>query len=61
MLPAMSGTTAGSVPNPEGSPHQELRERVTLFAFVIVATVATVAWLVLLAWLALEGLRALGV
>ncbi|HEX8647058.1 MAG TPA: hypothetical protein VF715_09150 [Thermoleophilaceae bacterium] len=57
----MSGTTASSVPNPEGSPHQEMRERVTLVAFVIVATVATVAWLGLLAWLGLEGLRALGV
>ena len=61
MLAAMSGTTAGSVPSPEGPPHQELRERVTLFAFVIVATVATVAWLGLLGWLALAGLRALGV
>ena len=61
MQPRMSQTTAGSVPSPEASPHQELRERVTLVAFVIVATVATLAWLGLLAWLALEGLRALGV
>ena len=61
MVATMSGTTAGSVPTPEGPPHQELRERVTLVAFVIVATVATIAWLALLGWLALEALRALGV
>jgi hypothetical protein len=61
MLATMSETAAGSVPTPEGNPRQELRERVTLVGFVIVATVATVAWLTLLAWLALEGLRELGV
>ena len=61
MLASMSGTTAGSVPSPEGPPPHELRERVTLVAFVVVATVATIAWLVLLGWLALTGLRALGV
>ena len=57
----MSETTAGSVSTPDASPRQELRERVTLIAFVVVATVATLAWLGLLAWLALEGLGTLGV
>jgi len=57
----MSETTAGSVPSPDGAPDQELRERVTLIAFVVVALVATLAWLVLLGWLAVAGLRALGV
>jgi hypothetical protein len=33
---------------------------VTLIAFVIVAIVATFAWLALLGWLAVAGLRALG-
>jgi hypothetical protein len=61
MLAAMSGTTAGSVQSPDGAPTQELRERVTLVAFVVVAIVATVAWLALLGWLAVAGLRALGV
>ena len=56
----MSGTTAGSV-TPDGPPGQELRERATLIGFVIVAVVATIAWLGLLGWLAVEGLRALGV
>jgi hypothetical protein len=48
----MSDTTAGNLPSPDDSP---LRERATLIAFVVVAVVATVAWLVLLA------LRGLGV
>jgi hypothetical protein len=61
MLAAMSGTTAGSVPTPDGAPNQELRERVTLIGFVVVAVVATVAWLVLLGWLAVAALRSLGV
>jgi hypothetical protein len=59
MQPAMSETAAGSVPSPDG-PHQQLRERVTLIAFVVVSLVATVAWLGLLAWLAIEALGALG-
>jgi hypothetical protein len=59
MLPAMSETAAGSVPSTDG-PHQELRERVTLVAFVVVSFVSTVAWLGLLAWLAVAGLRAVG-
>lgn len=54
---AMSETTAGNLPSPDGSP---LRERATLVAFVVVALVATVAWLVLLLWLVVVGLRALG-
>jgi hypothetical protein len=57
----MSETTAASVPSPDGAPDQELRERVTLIAFVVVALLATLAWLVLLGWLAVAGLRALGV
>ncbi|MEA2473194.1 MAG: hypothetical protein QOE06_1109 [Thermoleophilaceae bacterium] len=57
----MSGTTAGSVPSPDGAPDQELRERVTLIAFVVVSVVATAGWLLLLGWLAVAGLRALGV
>jgi hypothetical protein len=40
---------------------QELRERATLIAFVVVAVVTTAAWLALLGWLAIAGLRALGV
>jgi hypothetical protein len=61
MLAAMSGTTAETVPSPDGPRNQDMRERATLIAFVIVAVVATVAWLALLAWLAIEGLQALGV
>jgi hypothetical protein len=59
MLAAMAETTAASM-HPDG-PHQEMRERVTLVAFVVVSIVATFAWLVLLGWLAIAGLRALGV
>ena len=36
------------------------RERMALGAFVLVAVVATVSWLVLLGWLMLAGIRALG-
>ena len=36
------------------------RERAALGAFVVVAIVATVSWLVLLGWLLLVGIRALG-
>ena len=61
MQGAMSGTTAGSVPTPDGPQGQALRERATLIGFVIVAVVATFAWLGLLGWLAIEGLQALGV
>ena len=61
MLAAMSGTTAETVPNPDGPRSQDVRERVTLIAFVVVAVLATVAWLALLAWLAIEGLQALGI
>ncbi|MDQ3934259.1 MAG: hypothetical protein M3340_06465 [Actinomycetota bacterium] len=53
----MSETTAGNLPSPDDSP---LRERATLVAFIVVAIVATVAWLVLLTWLVVVGLRALG-
>ena len=60
MLAAMSGTTAGSVPSQDGPQSQELRERVTLIAFVVVAIVATFAWLALLGWLAVVALRAMG-
>jgi hypothetical protein len=54
---AMSDTTAGNLPSPDETP---LRERATLVAFVVVAVVATLAWLVLLLWLVVVGLRALG-
>ena len=57
---AMSETTAGSVPTPEDPRHQELRERVTLVGFVVVSIVASVVWFVVLAWLAVAGLRSLG-
>ena len=57
----MGGTTAGSVPTPDGAQNQEVRERVTLIAFVVVAVVTTVAWLALLGWLSIAALRALGV
>ena len=52
----MSGTHAAETPQ-----GQAVRERATLIAFVVVALVATVAWLGLLGWLAVEGLQALGV
>jgi hypothetical protein len=61
MLAAMSGTTAETVPNPDGTRSQDVRERATLVVFVIVAVVATVAWLALLGWLAVVGLQALGI
>ena len=57
----MSDTAAGSVPTPETSQQEAFRERATLVAFVVVAVVATISWLSLLAWLAIEGLKALGV
>jgi hypothetical protein len=60
MLAAMTETAAGSV-TPEAPPQeQDLRERATLIGFVVVATLATFAWLALLGWLAIEGLQALG-
>ena len=59
MLPAMSETAAGNLPTQDG-PQQDFRERATLIGFVVVATVATFAWLALLGWLAIEGLKALG-
>jgi hypothetical protein len=37
------------------------RERFALGAFVFVSVTATLAWLVLLGWLVLVGLRAVGV
>jgi hypothetical protein len=37
------------------------RERLALGAFVFVSVTATLAWLVLLGWLVLVGLRAAGV
>ena len=55
----MSETAAGNIPSPDG-PQQDFRERATLIGFVVVATVATFAWLALLGWLAIEGLKALG-
>ena len=55
----MGETAATRVPSAEG-PQQETRERVTLIAFVVVSIVATFAWLALLGWLAIAGLRALG-
>jgi hypothetical protein len=61
MLPAMTETAASSVPSPDAPQNDEFRERATLIAFVVVAVVATVSWLVLLAWLAVAGLRSLGV
>jgi hypothetical protein len=57
----MNETAAGSVPTPDGPQHAEFRERATLVAFVVVSVVATVSWLVLLAYLAIAGLRSLGV
>jgi hypothetical protein len=59
MLPAMSETAAGSVHTSEG-PRQDFRERATLIGFVVVATLATFAWLALLGYLAIVGLKALG-
>jgi hypothetical protein len=57
----MSETAAGSVPTPDGPQNEAFRERATLVAFVVVAVVATIGWLVLLAYLAIAGLRSLGV
>jgi hypothetical protein len=48
-------------PAPDGPEGSEVRERATLVAFVLIAVVATVSWLVLLGWLVVVGLRALGV
>ena len=59
MLAAMSETAAGNLQTPE-TPQQDMRERATLIGFVVVATIATFAWLALLGWLAIEGLQALG-
>ena len=61
MLAAMSGTSAETVSKPDGPRGQEVRERATLVGFVVVAVVATIAWLGLLGWLAVEGLKALGI
>lgn len=61
MLAAMSPSSAETVQRPDGPQGQEVRERATLIGFVIVALVSTIAWLGLLGWLAVEGLRALGV
>lgn len=55
----MSETAAGNLQTPE-TPQQDMRERATLIGFVVVATIATFAWLALLGWLAIEGLQALG-
>ena len=57
----MSETAAGSVPTPDSPQQEAFRERATLVAFVVVAFVATLSWLVLLGWLAVAGLRSLGV
>jgi hypothetical protein len=59
MQGAMSETAAPRVPTPDGA-DQDLRERVTLVAFIVVSIVATFAWLALLGWLVVVGLRALG-
>ena len=59
IAPGMSETAASGVPSPDGS-HADARERMALVAFVLVAIIATVSWLVLLAWLVVVGLRALG-
>ena len=61
MQATMSGTTAPSVSSPDGAAPHDLRERVTLIAFVVVAIVATTAWFILLAWALVAGLRAVGV
>jgi hypothetical protein len=58
MQGAMSETAAPRVPA-DGA-DQDMRERVTLVAFVVVSVVATFAWLGLLGWLVVVGLRALG-
>jgi len=55
----MSGTTAG-VSSAEAPQSQVVRERATLIGFVIVSVVATFAWLLLLGYLAVAGLRTLG-
>jgi hypothetical protein len=48
-------------PAPEPTNGTAGRERLALLAFVGTAIVASVSWLVLLAWLVVVGLRALGV
>ena len=51
----MSETAAPGIPN-DGT-----RERFALDAFVTIAVVATLSWLVLLGWLLLTALRAVGI
>jgi hypothetical protein len=61
IMPAMGETAAIQEPGPDQAETAVApRERVALGAFVVVAVVATVSWLVLLGWLLLVGIRALG-
>ena len=46
--PAVTPTIADGSPEPEF--HASLRERLGLAAFIVVAAVATAAWLALLVW-----------
>ena len=57
----MSDTAAVQDPVQEAAQAASGRERMALGAFVFVSVTATVAWLVLLGWLVLVGLRAVGV
>ena len=57
----MAETAALRDPAPESPEGAAGRERLALLAFVGTAIVASVSWLVLLAWLVVVGLRALGV
>ncbi len=58
-MAAMGETAAAPNPAPDGAGNGDLREKLALVAFVTVAVVATVSWLVLLGWLVLTGIRAL--
>ena len=61
IMAAMGETATFQDPAPEGAQVVDPRERLALGAFVLVAVVATVSWLVLLGWLLVVGMRALGV
>jgi hypothetical protein len=57
----MAESAAVTDPAQDAAQSVNPRERFALGAFVFVSVTATLAWLVLLGWLLLVGLRAAGV
>jgi len=57
----MTETATTGVSAPDAAIAVDGRERAALIAFVTIAVVATLSWLVLLGWLVLVGLRAVGI